>query len=357
MKRLVNPTVLKRYGARVGSQRQSRFECLSDWLQLVLCVFLILISARVNLRAEDQIIPLPAPVLSVTEVHGLLWVGLGKAGVGWVDPEAPALGDSLLIRQDWPTMSVCAWDDRSVLLAGRDNALRVVEPRGEGMNYAVRLSWPVEGIPCGVAVRGDVIAVAESGAGVAIYTRPNGEETPRLSGRYPFVTFARQVAFLNDTTLLVADSHELGMAVLDVSDPTRPHRLASWPVRGYCDSVDSDGRNIFFTNRVEGVQIVQYIPLSQELMSQTFIPMRNFPTQQDENLVQKVVWENRLLYVCERKVGIRVMEYQPTDHTWKERQTLAQATEPIDLCILDSGEVAIADFTGRVIITRADDKH
>jgi len=299
-----------------------------------------------SVYADPVRVPTAAPVLDVCVGDGIVVAGLGLEGVAWFPADR---ADAVRARADWPTLSGLSLGDGLFLLCGRDSVVRAAKLDPQTGDFALLTTWASEGIPneaVAFGENGDHVALACGGGGVSIWEWPDRAQPARLVGRYPFVGFARTVANVRPGVLGVADSHEYGMMTLDIADPLRPRRLGALPMRGYCDDVAWDGASLFFVNRNYGTG-----QLRPDGDFSTFERVGHFeplvPDDPDYRATAAVADGDRL-FLCELKSGVRV--FRRTPEGYRHENTIKDARAAIDVAVVDDGRIAIADFSGAVVV-------
>ncbi len=294
------------------------------------------------LSAEAVRVELPSPVLRVEEAHGEIIAGMGVHGVAFVD----SVSNRVAVRKDWPTVSAEKRPENRVMLCGRDGRMRIVEITKEGPAGTTTIEWDVEGLPSDSSTHGNLTALACGGAGVSLWEWREADQPPHLIGRYPFTGYAKQVDFHTNGILLVADSHELGLVALDVSDPYRPRRLGFMRMRGYCDSVESDGTTILAVNRYGGVVKVEPEPGFSGFRQHEWItPLVDEAAEYRPGTARLA---GSLLLLPEMASGLRV--FQITDDGFQRAGIHNQPKIALDAVMLPDGRVAVADFTGAIVL-------
>jgi len=288
----------------------------------------------------------------VEYLNELVFASMGLKGVCWFSPNHP---ESLTSRQDWPTLRMIPAPGERVLLGGRDEVMRLVSVRDGRVSEQPEMSWRSEGVPNGGEYKGSVLALACGGAGVTLWEQQSPDEPPHLAGRYPFLGYARDLKFLTENVLLVADNHELGLVALDVSNPYRPRRLGHLRFRGYTDHVTFKGDRILVSNRPFGVYETRAMAgfTSFEIVDH-IEPL--LPDSRDA-LASGVRMHGGTLFISEMRSGVRLFQLQRNasgDSTWKHHKTLTDARIAVDCAALPGGRIAIADFTGAVVLARTD---
>ncbi|MDK2972818.1 MAG: hypothetical protein PWP23_2573 [Candidatus Sumerlaeota bacterium] len=295
-------------------------------------------------------VTLPALPLTLNEVEGRFIVGLGLNGLAWVDSTPGKTGEPpVLNTAAYQTLGTLEVEDGGVLLAGRDSTLRLLRfLPGEEQPHLV-FEVPAEGIPSGLALRGNVLAVASGGAGVGIWNWPEGDEPPRLVGRYPFVDYAKETAFYDETTLLVSDAHNAGLWVLDVSDPRRPHRRQHLPAYSFADSAATDGTYAAFTDRAFGTWIARR-PGPAETPFEVTQQIPIIPPPQDQYHVERTRFDARTgtLLVIEGWGGVRC--WQPGPNGWESTGTYAGGEQVMDAVLLEDGRLATISGNNRLTV-------
>ncbi len=318
----------------LGGQRQSPGRAVSA---LLVCA----LGAVEGASGEPLRVDTPAPVLRIAEAHGHVVACMGLNGVAFVDPAA-AEAD---VREAWPTLAAESQPNGRVLLSGRDSIMRVVDLADGGAAAETAFEWPVEGLPNDSSTLGDLTALACGGAGVSLWEWRAQDSPPHLIARYPFIGFAKQVVFHAEGVLLVADAHEVGLVALDVGDPYRPHKLGTFPMRGFCDAVESDGETILAVNRYSGVIVLE--------------PQKGFAGFDARQAIAPLVGSaeykpgtvslagGRLL-LPEMASGLRILDRRAEGFERSDMNTSPKIA--MDAVALGDGRIAVADFANAVVI-------
>ncbi|MBX3729371.1 MAG: hypothetical protein KF858_09320 [Candidatus Sumerlaeia bacterium] len=296
-----------------------------------------------GVAAAEQVEEYALPGLGLTlneAAGGRLVVGLGLQGVAWLEPGSePGATARLMVEPSILTLGTLEVENGAVLLAGRDVTLRLVRFETEGDCRMVTL-WesPAEGIPTGLARRGDLLAVAGGGAGVSLWHWPDTEQPPALVGRFPFASYTKQAAFFDDTTLLVADSHTAGLWVLDVSDPRRPHRREHLKGMSFVDATAVRDELAAYTDRAFGTWFVRRSADATkpfELAHRVFM----VPAPSDGDFVQNVRFQNGDAVIVESFGGVR--RFTRTDSgDWRQRDRHAAQEGVVDALFTREGRIA-----------------
>jgi hypothetical protein len=284
---------------------------------------------------------LPGLGLTLNETtDGRLVVGLGLQGVAWLEPPSgTGTVARLHLEPSILTLGTLEVEGGEVLLAGRDARLRLVRFETEGDCRLVTV-WETsaEGIPTGLARRGDLLAVSGGGAGISLWRWPETQQPPELVGRFPFASYTKQAAFFDDTTLLVADSHTAGLWVLDVSDPRRPYRREHLKGMSFVDAADVQGELAAYTDRAFGTWFVRRAadPTKPfELAHRVFM----VPAPSEGDFVQNVRFQNGDAVIVESFGGVR--RFVRTDSgEWRQRERHAAQEGVVDALITRAGRVA-----------------
>lgn len=286
------------------------------------------------------------PALRVAEARGQAFVSLGLGGVAWTPLEgladAPPMGSPddagrAFFREDWPTLAVAEFGADEVILAGRDGRLRVLAPTGDTGGWMLRVDWPVEGIPTGVAERDGLIAVGAGGAGLGLW-QWGGDATvaPRLVGRYPFIGFGKDVAFLADDRLAVADAFLPGVVEVSVADPLRPHRIRDFRGRSFCDALDWDGRALTFSDRNTGFYHAHHYDRDTGLTGTVFLPL-----DPGDGRALGTHYRDGILVLAQGTGGVRVMEDRGGEG-WHQVAHVETPAATSDALILANGRALLA---------------
>jgi len=300
-------------------------------------------------------VDLPAFPLAISQADGWIVVSLGLSGVAFIQ-ELPweAEEPQIVLRNSWKTLSVTPLEDGGMLLAGRDGTLRHVLSDPPGSEPQMLAEWGVEGTPNQVVLRDEVLYVASGGAGVTVWDWPDRSESPVLRGRYPFVEFARRIsADPMGNRVYVADSIGGRVAMLDVSDPMRPHLEKSYQVGSFCDSVHVGVEFLFFTDRNIGAYSARRsIHASTDepwVLHQQFQLLSPYTEHRDaKQLVVLRAGESFLL--CEALGGVRQWHLNPDDGRFHETARYRTRGAAMDAVMIDGGRIAVADHPHGVSI-------
>lgn len=306
-----------------------------------------------------------APPLAVGQADGLLLIPLGLHGIDWlpigeVAPVTDAMPRPIPHAQrvaDWPTVSFFDLDGPGFLLAGRDDQVRFVVSDPPGSNPQLRMAWTIEGLANAVAVSGDLVAVAGGGGGLGLWDWHDRASAPDLRGRYPFIGFGRDVVFLDPRTVAVADSMAGDVVLIDVSDPMRPRRAATFDSRsGFVDQLAFDGTRLAFTDRLGGLGVVQRTPPMGDWSVTHRLPEPP-PGIQSLTRFLDVTQHGGTLILCADEAGWMGWQHQAASKTaaesWQER-TLPRLNGggPVAAAALGDGRVAVALAQGGVEIVQ-----
>lgn len=293
-------------------------------------------SALPVLAAEPRFeLPLPASPLNLVVVEDRLFVCLGLHGLAWLEPAAQeGSAPTVRVEDGLPTLDVAPLGEGRFLAAGRDSrfrTLRFMDEPGDGLE--VLAEWQAEGIPTGVAVRGNLLAVASGGAGLGLWEFRDASfaEPARLVGRFPFAEYAKGVRFLDEDHVAVTDAHVSALWVVNVSEPRIPRRTQNVPVPGYCDFVDASGEWVAFTDRIFGVHIGRLAQENDATIEQhAHLVMR---THRDrEAFVNRIAFDGERLLVTESHFGTRLFEQSDGGERWRvthEFPRTAHATDAV----------------------------
>lgn len=320
---------------------------LAERLLVLPCA--LLTALLVAQPAENPLatVELPAHPLSVAEADGWIVASLGLSGVAFIPqppwPEEPPV----IVRSDWPSLSLFDLEGPRFLLAGRDGMVRHVVIDSDESEPRLLLEFPVEGVPNQVALDGGTLIVAAGGAGVTLWDWPELSRPPELRGRYPFVEFARWLAVdpLADR-LYVADSIGGRVAVLDIEDPMRPHLVESYPVASFCDSLQVDERFLLFTDRNAATFVARRAPDNGSgnlwLLHQQIGLINPQQEHRDVKRVMLLSQEESFL-ICEGESGVRQWSWDEDAKVFREMAGYRPRGSAVDAAVLTTGHLVVAD--------------
>lgn len=215
---------------------------------------------------------------------------------------------------DWATLDSLPLGGGRYLLAGRFNELILAEPTSAPdpvgpRRYKIAARWEVEGVPTGLHYDGTSLLVASGGAGLLRYEWPGNETEPRLRARYPFVDYSKEVSLASDgRTAYLADNHDTGLQVLDLSDPLRIRQVTMF-TGDFVDSVARHSDTLAIARRRVGVLLYDIsTPTEPRQMARIRVADRRGA------IVNQVRFDNEgRLLVCDNAHGARLYQILEMD--------------------------------------------
>jgi len=292
-------------------------------------------------QAQERIHTLPANPANLSSAHGFFFAAMPFNGLVWINPtdeEQRLHADSSL-----GSLDILELSGGRFLAAGRDRQLRILEfEQDEGgqpdhSRLRVVTEWTSEGIPTGLALKGDLLLVASGGAGLSIYRFHGHSQPPRLIGRFPHASYAKEAAFLPGNLAAVTDAHTSGIWILDLSNPQIPSVVQQYRVRGFADFLSVSGDRIAFTDRVFQTRIAKIDPTADQPM-RIIAELPMVPPVAEADFIQRISLAGDSLLVAESHVGIRQFQ-EAEDGSWELTRTIETDRPAIDSVWIETDSV------------------
>lgn len=311
------------HSKKAGVMRQ-RQRCFFSFFPL----FSILLIPTAPLMAEEHleidsnsletIATLSSLPLHLNQIDETIVASMSLGGFAWIQEASPNQWQ-LTEKKDWPTLSFTPISDSLFLLGGRDGMMRFVEKGERGSNFlTLSNSQPSEGQFFAVDVQGGILAAASGGAGASFWEISEEQKTATLLGRYPFPAFARDIQWVNENHVILADAHDLGIVLLDISDPQNPREVSVSPLqRGFCDAFAFTDNLLLTHNRTSSVFLFQSPDHFQSIQYSDQVFLYDYIPTKEVLRISDIGYHDETFFILDQIQGLYTVAPPATGGDWK----------------------------------------
>ncbi len=225
---------------------------------LILSILPTQLAAAPQLTRLTETLPGSPRHLNYLPKHDLLFASLVLQGSLLIHGAGNDTGWEVEYHPEWKSLHSIEISETQILSGDRFEGVRLIEKNGlNSKAYRQVELWEVSGIPTHLYLYNNLLMIASGASGLYAYDFPVLEgrvEAPVLRSRYPFVDYSKEIGFVEQGSVYLADNMDTGLQVLDYTDILRPV-LVEQKKGDFVDSVSVTDQLVAIAWRRNGVEV------------------------------------------------------------------------------------------------------